>query len=244
MYSIAFYYYSVVVETISNLWETVEKQKKELDQLKSKGKSNVAHHHHTSNSTIHGLHRDLGSTHDKPKKASNDLPVPIKKRKVATAPPPKTYTGFTSTLHGLPLRTSHYTSSSIVSNIPKATSAPEPAPPTKTDVPCPPIITPSSWRSGQEHVNRLIGKQVPPSKYSTSKRPHPPAASSYLTSLKRSNANAVRLLRELERDHDDDNVEEDESEDEMKEEPLIKRRVRGPSTVAIKLRRVLENSTG
>ncbi len=220
-------------ETISSLQETIQKQKKEVDELKAK-RLQLTHQRHT---------RELDYTvrsHDTPAPItmrSHDTPAPIKRRKIATAPPPKSYSGFTSTIQTTPTthqttpttikappptRTSHLVSS-ILDNLSKPLPPHKPTTPPSRE-PRPPIITPSSWKTGQENVNRVLGKGP-----TLTNR----EASDSSDLLKHPNTNAAILLQDL---------EDSESEDEI--DRIVKRRATGPSSVAVKLRRVLETSAG
>ena len=207
-------FFVVVSGQISTLLARIEKQKRELVSVKDKRERSppIYTDEHTSDPLVHKPRHDPSSQVNITFKSS----LPHKKRKIAIAPPPKSYTGFTSTLtETVPIKThvkkaSHLTTSTNL-------LGPDDNQTTKHErwaaqVADKPVITPSSWRSGQALADKILSKTT---KSSTVK---PLASSDYVTSLTPPTSNAEGLLRDLELSDDDE--EEDISEvEEVEEKP-------------------------
>lgn len=228
------------LETISSLQETIKRQKKEFSDLKGKMNRKIAQMPTVSRH----------SNEPSQSRVSGEAPLPVKKRKVATAPPPKTYAGFTSTVYGAPPLKTGSKHASITSNT--RSSSFDMSEHAYTKVPHPPTITPYTWRSGQETVNKVLNRKRSGTRLSD-RRQQPRLPSStldQLTALNNSRTDALLLLHDLEKK--DSNNEEEENDSEIEDEQLDeeihlekKQQTKGPSPVAVKLRKMLENnSTG
>ena len=168
----------------------------------------------------------------------------MKRRKVATAPLPKSYVGFTSTVSSGPIlgktrhkpfsdvnreRSLHSDSQSVVVQSEKWA----------VPVSHPPVITPSSWRTGKELVDKVLGKKTrltsrtltdlssdmkpPLTRYHDT----PPITTS---TMNVGITNSVDLLQDMDESHD----EEDSSHDEEEQDEVME-----GMDIATKLRKVL-----
>ena len=223
-------FFVVVSGQISALLAKIEKQKRELASVKDNIERSpfINTDEHSSDPLVHKPRHDPSSqVHIKFKSS-----LPHKKRKIATAPPPKSYTGFTSTLtEPVPIKThvkkvSHLTTSAnLLGPVDNQTTKHERWAAQVADKP---VITPSSWRSGQVLANKILSKTT---KSSTAK---PLASSDHATSLTSPASNAEGLLQDLELSDDD---EEDISE--VEEKPKI------PATKPVNhVKRVFELGAG
>ena len=236
---------NTILETVSTLYETIERQKRELDDLADRR----AKQQNQFNSYTSRANKHINVTTPTVRVPSAEQPAPMKRRKIATAPLPKSYAGFTSTLQGPPTlrpRSSQHHSTTTITTATSRVMPRHEQP--KFEVPCPPLITPSSWRSGQENVDRIIGKRIPLSKQLPAKKPSlPTTINGYLGSQRSSNASM--LLHELERNNDD-NYDDDDDNDDDNDNGDDRENYNGvkdghkrdePSSVAIKLRRILDS---
>ena len=179
--------------------------------------------------------------HSTDKNESSDR---VKRRKVATAPLPKSYVGFTSTVSSGPIlgktrhkpfsdvnreRSLHSDSQSVVVQSEKWA----------VPVSHPPVITPSSWRTGKELVDKVLGKKTrltsrtltdlssdmkpPLTRYHDT----PPITTS---TMNVGITNSVDLLQDMDESHD----EEDSSHNEEEQDEVME-----GMDIATKLRKVL-----
>jgi hypothetical protein len=169
-------------EQLSSLLAKIDRQKQQVSSVKDKLSSR----------------EDQDGLSIRPHSSQVSSTGLIKKRKVALAPPPKSYSGFTSSL----LPSTQSSSSSLVKSREQdlAITIPLPSHPIAKEPSSPPVarrpvITPSSWRSGQELANRVLGK----------------SSQTRLDELTASIENTKTLLAELE--DNDDNVSSAEEEE-------------------------------
>ena len=193
----------------------IEEQKRELELYKSRSSPamSLAHRPH-------------------PPRSTNPVSKPtIKKRKVAPAPPPKSYSGFTTESEKVasvrPKLLAGDTSKKphpLATATDRGTGAKWAVPPPQCST-----ITPSSWRSEQALANRYLRKESQ-AKHSTAhvnghsgdtRWGHEPSAA-----VPTDNTNALGLLRDLE-DHNSTSDDDDESVHSNGHDTGIQRRLNG-----------------
>ena len=188
---------------VSSLLERIERQKRDREVLEKKLSS----------------HSDLTSSSHTPSSHSHYVIETAKRRKVATAPPPKGYTGFTSA-SSRPLTFKPRTHP-LPQTTPTSTRPPVQPPADKKTWAVPhqsPVITPSSWRSGQELVKKMLEREA--EKDDGEERRSRPSYSS----------NAHGILRDMET-----TSEEEEEEEEKEEDPVRKTKPVNPVKQVLKL---------